>query len=85
MQTTGRDNYRPIGFENNPEALDEPQAAADTAAAYWESHGLNAQTTGALDRAQFNNVARAVNIHDPNPQARWDAYQRALRALNAGR
>ncbi len=85
MQTTGRDNYRSAGFENNPEALEDTQTAANTAAAYWESHGLNGPTTGALDRAQFGNVARTVNIHDPNAQARWDAYQRALRALNAGR
>ncbi len=85
VQTSCRDNYRAVGFENNPEALEDPQTAANTAAAYWESHGLNGQTTGALNRGQFDTMARAVNTIDPNAQARWDTYQRPLRALNAGR
>lgn len=85
IQITGRNNYRDAGFEHNPEALGEPQNAANTAAAYWESHGLNGQTTGALDRVQFDSMVRVVNTNDPNAQARWDAYQRALRSLKAGR
>lgn len=85
MQVTGRGNYRGVGFENNPEALEEPQNAANTAATYWQDNGLNGQTAHALDRAQFDSVSRAVNRHDPNSQVRRDAYQRALGALNAGR
>lgn len=85
MQTTGRENYRAVGHENDPEALGTPQGAADTAAQYWASHGLNGQTTGALNQQQFDQVSRTVNRHDPNLQARWDAYQSALGALGGGR
>ena len=84
MQVTGRGEYRAVGHENDPEALETSGGAADAAAAYWANHGLNGRTTGALDRQQFDRVSRTVNAHDPNLQARWDVYQRALRALNAG-
>ena len=76
--------YRAVGHESDPEALETSRGAADAAAAYWANHGLNGRTTGALDRQQFDRVSRTVNAHDPNLQARWDAYQRVLRALNAG-
>jgi len=85
MQTTGRENYRAVGHENDPEALEAPQGAADTAAQYWANHSLNGQTTGVLNRQQFDEVSRTVNRYDPNLQARWDAYQRALGALGGGR
>ena len=84
MQVTGRSEYRAVGHENDPEALETSRGAADAAAAYWANHGLNGRTTGTLDRQQFDRVSRTVNAHDPNLQARWDAYQSALRALNAG-
>jgi len=48
MQTTGRENYRAAGHENDPETLEAPQGAADAAAQFWASHGLNGQTTGPL-------------------------------------
>ncbi len=73
MQVTGRDNYRNVGFENSPEALAEPQNAANTAAAFWANHGLNGRTTGILDRAHFDGISRVVNRHDPNLQRLWDA------------
>jgi len=85
MQTTGRENYRAVGHENDPETLEAPQGAANAAAQYWASHGLNGQTTRALNQQQFDEVSRTVNRYDPNLQARWDAYQRALGALGSGR
>ena len=84
-QTTGRDNYRAVGFEHNPEALAEPQNAANSAAAYWQSHGLNEQTTRALNQAQFDAVSRTINGGDIGAQERWNAYQRGLHALHGGR
>lgn len=85
MQVTGRDNHRRVGFENIPEALAEPQNAADTAAAFWVNNGLNGRTTGVLDRAGFDAVSRTVNGGDHGSQARWGAYQRALQAFDVGR
>lgn len=41
MQTTGRDNYRAMGFEDNPEALRDPETAFDTAVREWEKRGCN--------------------------------------------
>jgi len=85
MQTTGRENYRAVGHENDPETLEAPQGAADAAAQYWASHGLNGQTAGPLTQQQFDEVSRTVNRYDPNLQSRWDAYQRALGALGGSR
>ncbi len=85
MQTTGRENYRAVGHENDPETLEAPQGAANAAAQHWASHGLNGQTTRALNQQQFDEVSRTVNRYDPNLQARWNAYQRALGALGGGR
>lgn len=41
MQTTGRENYRKMGFENNPEALREPVTAFKTAVREWRNRGCN--------------------------------------------
>ncbi len=85
IQVTGRGNYRDVGFENNPEALEDPQTAANTAAAYWVNQGLNGLTTGVLNRAQFDAVSRTLNGGNTGLQERWDAYQRTLHALNVVR
>lgn len=85
IQVTGRGTYRSVGFENNPEALSEPQTAADTAAMFWQNHGLNGRSMGALNQAQFDAVSRTVNGGDTSSQERWEAYQRGLRALHGGR
>jgi predicted chitinase len=84
IQVTGRGNYRDVGFENNPEALEEPDGAAHSAAGWWQNRGLNGRTAGTLNRAEFDNVSRVINRYDPNLQERWNAYQRALHALDAG-
>ncbi len=81
MQTTGRSNYRAAGFEDNPDALADPQTAADSAARFWSDNGLNDRTADVLDRGQFNGVSRTINGGDNGSLERWQAYQRALRAL----
>jgi len=84
-QTTRRGNYRAVGFENNPKALAEPQNAANSAAAYRQSNGLNGRTTRALNRAEFDAVSQTVNGGFIGSQERWNAYQRSLHALRGGR
>lgn len=81
MQITGRDNYRKLGFENNPASLSEPVNAADTAAAFWRNSNLNERTERALGRANFNSVSRTVNGGDHASDQRWTAYQPGLAAL----
>lgn len=81
MQVTGRSNYRAVGHEADPESLAQPATAADTAAAFWENNDLNGSTATELARPAFNRVSRTVNGGDHGSQERWDAYQRALRAL----
>lgn len=41
MQTTGRENYRKMGFEENPEALRDPVTAFKTAVREWKNRGCN--------------------------------------------
>ncbi len=81
MQTTGRDNYRAAGFENNPEALSDPQTAADSAGRFWSQNGLNGRTNSVLSRTQFNGISQTVNGGNHGSDERWSAYQRALKAL----
>lgn len=42
LQTTGRENYRRAGHENDPEALRKPDTALASALQFWTSHGLSA-------------------------------------------
>ena len=81
MQTTGRTNYRAIGHEADPASLTTPSVASETAAAFWEDHGLNASTSAVLDRKAFDAVTRTVNGALTDAQKRWDAYLRALDAM----
>ena len=81
IQVTGRDRYRELGYEDNPEALEEPQVAAESAAAYWRANGLHRRTTRALNRQQFDAISRYVNGGTHGLDERWMAYQRALAAL----
>ena len=83
IQVTGRDNYRELGFEDQPEALIKPQNAANSAAAYWQNRRLNDRTMSVLNRAQFNAATHTVNALNLKSQERWEAYQRALRVFNA--
>lgn len=41
MQTTGRENYRKMGYEDNPEALRDPVTAFKTAVREWRNRGCN--------------------------------------------
>ena len=81
MQTTGRANYRSAGFENNPERLREDATAADSAAHFWQSNGLNELTASALGHDAFNGVTRTVNGGLTGANERWQMYQRALSVL----
>lgn len=41
MQTTGRENYRKMGYESNPEELRDPATAFKTAVREWRNRGCN--------------------------------------------
>ena len=81
IQVTGRDGYRAIGYENNPEALELPEVAADSAARYWRANNLHLRTTRELNRQQFDAISRFVNGGNHGANERWAAYQRALLSL----
>lgn len=69
IQTTGRANYRSTrdglqeflmsvpDFETSPEALEEPDMAAMSAAWYWNSRNLNALA----DIGDFRNITLKIN------------------------
>lgn len=57
FQTTGRDNYRDLGFEDNPEALRDPVTAFKTAVREWAKRGCNALA----DKDNLTAVRHAVN------------------------
>lgn len=81
LQITGRANYRDAGFEDNPEALEDPNTAADTAARHWKEAGLNERTTTVLDRVQFNATTQTINGGQTGSAERWAAYLLTKRAL----
>jgi len=57
MQTTGRTNYRAMGFENNPGALRHPATAFATAVREWAKRGCNALA----DKGDTAGVRRKIN------------------------
>lgn len=81
MQVTGRANYRAVGFENDPAALESPYGGAQASAAWWDNNRLPARTVSELDREGFDQVTRTVNRRALDADKRWQAYQRALGVL----
>ena len=81
MQTTGRSNYRAVAHEMDPASLADPAVASETAAAFWETNGLNASTAAVLDRKAFDAVTQTVNGGQNGAAERWAAYLRALDAF----
>lgn len=65
IQITGRTNYRSCSLAlfgderllQTPELLEEPEWAAESAAWFWESKGLNALA----DAGDFNRITRRIN------------------------
>lgn len=57
LQTTGRDNHRKMGFEENPEALRDPDTAFETAVREWANRGCNALA----DADDLEAVRRKIN------------------------
>ncbi|NWD48682.1 glycoside hydrolase family 19 protein [Pseudomonas gingeri] len=65
IQITGRSNYRQCSLAlfgderllQQPELLEQPQWAAESAAWFWEQQGLNALA----DVDQFNSITRKIN------------------------
>lgn len=65
IQVTGRNNYRACSmalFDDerllaHPQMLEEPQWAAESAAWFWHSRGLNQLA----DRGEFNRITRHIN------------------------
>ena len=89
IQTTGRGNYRATGaalklpLEVQPELLEQPDAAALSAAWYWKSHGLNELADGEGPGAEqdFETISIKVNGGREGLSARkayWAAAKKAL-------
>lgn len=76
MQTTGRSNYRDMGFEDNPEALRDPTVAFKTAVREWSKRGCNAMA----DRDDVVAVRKAIN-GGTNGLAETRAYLKKAKAV----
>lgn len=57
LQTTGREGYRKMGFETNPDALRDPVIAFKTAVREWANRGCNA----VADRDDVTAIRKAIN------------------------
>lgn len=85
IQITGHDNYRQcsLGLFGDdrllflPELLEKPQWAAESAAWFWEQHGLNELA----DRDQFNSITRRINGGLNGLQDRLQLWARARAVL----
>lgn len=80
IQVTGRANYAAVGHEADPERLADPAVAANSAAAHWQTQGLNARTATELDRSGYDHITRTINAGSLQAAERWSAYRRALGA-----
>jgi len=83
MQVTGRGNYRAVGFEDNPEALETPYGGAQASAAWWINNRLPERTASELNRRQFDGITNIVNrgVDLPSRDLRWQTYRHALDIL----
>lgn len=67
IQLTGRDNYRAAGqalglpLLENPELLEQPEHAAQSAAWWWATHGLNELA----DAGRFSDIGSIINTGQP--------------------
>ncbi len=79
MQTTGRDGYRALGFENNPAALRDPDKAFDSAVKEWVKRGCNALA----DQGNTTAIRKAIN-GGTNGLAEVQAYLKKAEAIWTG-
>lgn len=80
MQVTGRDNYRLAGYEDNPEAMLNPDDGVTGSLNWWKANHLDTRSGAELDRTEFDALSHAVNPY-LSFDDRWNYYQRALTAL----
>lgn len=92
IQLTGRGNYRAAGrgiglaLEQQPGLLEQPEAAALSAAWFWESHGLNELADNRSnddDNEDFKTITRRINGGTVGLKERLALWERAKQALGA--
>ncbi|QZP24121.1 glycoside hydrolase family 19 protein [Pseudomonas mosselii] len=80
IQLTGRDNYRSAGqalglpLLENPELLEQPEHAAQSAAWWWATHGLNELA----DAGRFSDIGSIINTGQPGRVPHGAAERKAL-------
>lgn len=83
IQLTGRSNYRAAGkglglpLEAQPELLEQPEQAAQSAAWWWAQHGLNELA----DAGRFQDIGSIINTGAPGRVPNGAADRRALYEL----
>lgn len=83
IQITGRHNYEEISkalsqdFINNPELLEQPENAVQSACWWWTTHGLNP----IADAGDFVKITKRINGGINGLKDRQEHYQRALSVL----
>lgn len=83
IQITGRANYAAVSdalhynFIANPSALEQPEWAAESAAWFWKSHGLNELA----DSGDFPQITRRINGGLNGYADRFDLWQKAREVL----
>jgi putative chitinase len=92
IQLTGRGNYRAAGegiglpLENQPELLEQPDAAALSAAWFWKSHGLNELADNQNDdndMEDFITITKRINGGTVGLKERIAFWQRSKEVLSA--
>lgn len=77
LQNTGRANYRRAGFENNPEALRNPDSALEAALSFWTQNNLNA----IADTGSVPAVRKCINGGSHGLEEALEYYAKAKRLL----
>lgn len=83
IQLTGRSNYQTAGsglglpLTDQPELLEQPEHAAQSAGWWWSTHGLNELA----DAGRFQDIGSIINTGQPGRVPNGDADRKALYAL----
>lgn len=80
LQVTGRNNYRAVAsglglpLEAQPELLEQPEHAAQSAAWWWTTHGLNEMA----DAGRIRDIGSVINTGQPGRVPNGAAERKAL-------
>lgn len=78
IQVTFRDNFRAVGYENNPDDVRKPLGAVQASCRYWFNHALNVKA----DASDIDGITKVINPGMLGRDDRRENFRESLAALD---